>query len=119
MQDRAAAGRDRVDQHHRRAHAHARDLGLEGALVLAVEMGDVGRGAAHVEADDARRSRPRAPVSAMRDDAAGRAGEDGVLALEEIGRREAARRHHEHQPGAGSRSGIGRPRRVRRATCAT
>ena len=64
MQDRAAAGRDRVDQHHRRAHAHAGDLGLEGALVFAVEMRDVGRGAAHVEADDARetgrarRSRP-------------------------------------------------------------
>ena len=53
MQDRAAAGGDRVDLHHRRAHAHARDLGLEGALELAVEMGDVGRGAAHVEADDA------------------------------------------------------------------
>ena len=65
MQDRAAAGRDRVDQHHRRAHAHARDLGLEGALVLAVVMRHVGRGAAHVEADERGRSRPRAPVSAM------------------------------------------------------
>ena len=32
MQDRAAAGGHRVDQHHRRAHAHAGDLGLEGAL---------------------------------------------------------------------------------------
>jgi hypothetical protein len=29
MQDRAAAGGHRVDAHHRRAHAHAGDLGLE------------------------------------------------------------------------------------------
>ena len=54
MQDRAAAGRDRVDPHHRRAHAYARDLGLERALVFAVEVRHVGRGAAHVEADDLR-----------------------------------------------------------------
>ena len=52
MQDRAAAGGDGVDAHHRRADAHAGDLGVEGALVVAVVMGDVGRGAAHVEADD-------------------------------------------------------------------
>ena len=32
MQDRAAARGDGVDAHHRRAHAHAGDLGLEGAL---------------------------------------------------------------------------------------
>ena len=59
MQDRAAAGRDSVDQHHRSAHPHARDLGLECALVFAVEMRHVGRGAAHVEADQAGRSRLR------------------------------------------------------------
>ena len=34
-EDRAAAGGDRVDRHHRRPHAHARDLGLEAPLVLA------------------------------------------------------------------------------------
>jgi hypothetical protein len=37
MQDRPAAGGDGVDAHHRRAHAHARDLGVEGALELAGE----------------------------------------------------------------------------------
>ena len=58
--DRAAARRDGVDRHHRRAHAHAGDLGLEGALVLAGVVRDVGRGAAHVEADDLRRSPARA-----------------------------------------------------------
>ena len=51
--DRAAACRYGMDLHHRRAHAHARDLRLEGALEFAVEMRDVGRRAAHVEADDA------------------------------------------------------------------
>ena len=96
MQDRAAAGRDRVDQHHRRAHAHAGDLGLEGALVFAVEMRHVGRGAAHVEADE--------PVEAglpaglgHADHAAGRARQDRVLALEQLGGGQPARRHHEHQ----------------------
>ena len=36
------------------------------------------------------------------DDAAGRAGEDRVLALEQLGGGEAARGHHEHQPRAGA-----------------
>src|SRR6266480_396265 len=38
MQDRAAAGGDAVDAHHRRAHAHAGDAGLEFALELAGVM---------------------------------------------------------------------------------
>ena len=81
MQDRATAGSDGVDQHHRRAHAHARDFGLEGALVFAGKMRHVGRGAAHVEADQ--------PIEAglpaglcHADDAARRAGQDRVLAAE-------------------------------------
>ena len=53
MQDRAAAGCDRVNQHHRRAHAHAGHLGFEGALVFAGKMRHVRRGAAHIEADEA------------------------------------------------------------------
>ena len=50
--DRPAARGHGVDLHHRRADAHARDLGVEGALEGAGIVGDVGRGAAHVEADD-------------------------------------------------------------------
>ena len=86
MQDRAAAGGDRMDQHHRRAHAHARDFRLEGALVFAVEMRDVGRGAAHVEADEAIEA---GLPSGLRhaDHAAGRAGQNRVLALEQVRRR--------------------------------
>ena len=59
MQDRSAAGGDGVDQHHRRAHAHAGNFGLERALVFAGEMRHVGRGAAHVEADELRENPPR------------------------------------------------------------
>ncbi len=96
MQDRAAARRHRVDQHHRCAHAHAGDLRLIGAFELAVEMRDVGRGAAHVEADDLVEARlPRGFHRA--DDAARRAGEDAVLALELAGVGQAAIRLHEHE----------------------
>ena len=81
MQDRTAAGGDSVDQHHRRAHAHAGDFRFEGALILAVEMRDVGRCATHVEADQAVQS---GLLSGLRhaDHPAGRTGQDRILALE-------------------------------------
>ena len=100
-EDRAAAGGDGVDLHHRRAHAHARDLGLEGALEFAVEMGDVGRGAAHVEADDA--SKPA--LDAVRAIATTPpAGPDRIASLpaKSFADGEAARRHHEHHARAGA-----------------
>ena len=100
MQDRPAARCDRVDAHHRRTDAHAGDFGVEGALVVAVIVGDVGRGAAHVEADHLAEAGEPGRLDHA-DHAAGRAGQDGVLALEAVGRGEAARRHHEHQAGVG------------------
>ena len=102
-EDRAAAGGDRVDRHHRRPHAHARDLGLEGTLVLAGVMRDVGRGAAHVEGDDLPEARERARPDPA-DDAAGRSREDRVLALEQLRVDQAAARLHEHQPDIAERS---------------
>ena len=90
-----------MDLHHRRAHAHARDLRLEGALELAVEMRDVGRSAAHVEADDALEAGADAGAR-HRHHAARGARQDRVLAGEEPGRREPARRHHEHDARAGA-----------------
>ena len=99
VQDRAAARGDRVDRHHRRAHPHARDFGLERALELARVERDVGRGAAHVEADHliepGHRRRARGA-----DDAAGRAGQDRVLALEARGLRQPAMGLHEVEPRA-------------------
>ncbi len=90
-------------QHHRRAHAHAGDLGLERALELAGEVRHVGRGAAHVEADHLLEARLARGLRHA-DHAAGRAGQDRVLALEQLGGGQAARRHHEQQPRAGLRA---------------
>ena len=98
MQDRAAAGRHRVDLHHRRAHAHAGDQGLERPLVFAGIVGDIGRRAAHVETDQL----PEAGHfgrAHRADDAAGRAGQDRILALEAARVGQAAIGLHEHQPG--------------------
>jgi hypothetical protein len=82
--DRAAAGRDRVDAHHRRGEPHTGDLGDEGPLVLARVVRDVRRRAAHVEADDLVEARePRNFDGA--DDAPGRSRQDRVLALEPMG----------------------------------
>jgi hypothetical protein len=61
VQDRTAACRHRVNAHHRRAHANACHFRLEGAFELAVIVGHVRRGAAHVEADELSRSRPCGP----------------------------------------------------------
>ena len=53
MQNRTATRRDRVDDHHGRAHAYAGDFSFEGAFVFAIVMRHVRRSAAHVEADKA------------------------------------------------------------------
>ena len=96
--DRAAARRDRVDLHHRRAQPHARDLGDEGPLVLAGPVGDVGRRAAHVEADDA--VEPGEPRDLDRaDDATRGPRQDRVLALEAVRVGQPAGTLHELQPG--------------------
>src|SRR3546814_16883527 len=94
MQDRAAAGRDRVDVQHRRADAHARDLALERPLIVAGIVRHVGRGAAHVEADDVVEAAHRRGA-ARPDAAAGRAGPDSALALEPARLAETAVRLHE------------------------
>ena len=96
--DRAAAGRDGVDLEHRRAHPHAGDGALAGPLVGAGEMRDVGRGAAHVEADDMVEAGLRGGARHA-DDAARRAGEDRVLAAKGRGVGQAAIRLHEAAGG--------------------
>ena len=103
-QDRATARGDRVDRHHRRAQPHARHLGLEGALVRARAVGDIGRRPAHVERDDALKpGEPGDPHGT--DDTACRSGQDGVLALEAPGVDQPAVRLHEHQPDVAERCG--------------
>ncbi len=97
VQDRAAAGGDGVDAHHRRPHAHAGHQGVELAFVLAGEVRDVGRRAAHVETDDAVEA-GHAAGAHHADDAAGRPRQDGVLALEAVRVGQAAAGLHEQQP---------------------
>ena len=100
VQDRAATRCHCMDQHHRRTHAHAGDLGLECALVIAVEMRDVGRGTSHVEADEVREA---SLASGLRhaDHPRRRSRQNRVLALKQFRRGQSAGRHHEHQPGVG------------------
>ncbi len=99
MQDRTATGGHGVNAHHWRANAHARHFRVEGAFIFSVIMGHVRRGAAHVEADHlVEAGKPRRLHHA--DHAAGRAGKDRVLALKLVGRRQAARRHHEFEARA-------------------
>src|SRR3546814_16470416 len=95
VQDRAAAGRHRVDVHHRRAYPHAGHQGVEAALVLAVVVRHVGRGAAHVEADEL----PEAAHGRRAhhaDHAPGGAGEGRVLALHTARACPAPLPPHEH-----------------------
>ena len=51
MQNRAAAGRHRVNAHHRRAQAYSRHLGIKHPLKRAGVMRHIGGGAPHVKAD--------------------------------------------------------------------
>ena len=96
-EDRAATGRHRMDVHHRRAHPHPGDLGLEAALIGAGVMAHVRAGAAHVEADE-----PLVPGRLGRayhaDDPARRPRQDRVLALEQVRVGEPAVRLHEVEP---------------------
>ena len=105
VEDGTAACRDRVNAQHRRAHAHPGDLGFENALEFAVEMRHIGGGAAHVEADEAAETRH---ASGFRHPhhAAGGPRKDGILAVKEIGRGEAARGHHEHELRAVARRAV-------------
>ncbi len=102
--DRAAAGRDGVDLQHRRAHPDARHRPLAGPLVGAGEMGDVGRGAAHVEADHPVEARFRRRLRHA-DDAAGRPGQDRILAAEGGSVGEAAVRLHEEEAHIAAQAG--------------
>ena len=95
-QPRAAAGRNGVHFHHRRLQPDTGDGVVDVPFVFAVVEGDVGGRAAHVEADD--------PVDAGHgggaghaDHAAGRSGENTVVAAEARGVGQSAAALHEEQ----------------------
>jgi hypothetical protein len=102
-----------VHAQHRRAHTHAADHRLEAAQELpGLEQRDVGRGAAHVEADRAREARARSDRGRA-DHAARRAREQRVRPAKSLRVGESARRLHEAQLASGSvaRSDAACPRR--------
>ncbi len=88
-----------MNAHHGRAQPHAGNFGDERALVFAGIVRDIGRGAAHVEADDPVETREARHLHCA-DNAAGRARKDRVLSLEAASIGESARRLHELQPHA-------------------
>ncbi len=104
MQDGAATGRDGVNAHHGRAHAHAGHLGFEFAFELARIVRHIGGRAAHVKADHLRKACDFAGPNHA-DDAAGRPGQDRVLAAETVGIGQAAAGLHEHETDAGQFAG--------------
>ena len=85
-----------MDLQHRRPHPHPRHHPLAGPLIGAGEMRHVGRGAAHVEADDMVEPGLRRGLGHA-DDPARRPGQDRVLAAEGGGVGEAAVRLHEEE----------------------
>ncbi len=94
--DRAAARSHRADVQHRHAQAHARDRDLVAALVHPGIMRNVGRGAAHVEADHATEAR-RARHARHADDAARGPRQNRILAAERRRIGQPARGLHEEQ----------------------
>ena len=102
--DRATAGGDGVDAQHRRTQAHAADGRLQATAQGATEMRDVGRGAAHVEGDDLLQA-SRGSGAHRADDSAGRAGENGILAVQQAALGESPAGLHELQAYAWKRLG--------------
>ena len=94
--DRAAPGSDRMDLHHRRGHAHARNHAVAGQFVFARVMRDIGAGPAHVEPDQ-----PVVPERGARGDHPDHAPrgsrQDRILAAERADFGEPAIRLHEPQ----------------------
>ncbi|MNL14700.1 hypothetical protein D3C87_1356550 [compost metagenome] len=85
-----------MDAQHGRPQPHTGDHGVRGPLIIPREVGDVGRGAAHVEADDAVEAGGFRRLGHGHD-AARRSRQDGVLAAEGVRRRQSTRRLHELQ----------------------
>ncbi len=95
-QDRATARRHRVNAHHGRPHAHAGHLGLELAFELARVVRHIGRGAAHVKADDLLDARNLRRAGHAHN-AARRAAQNRVLTLKHVGFGQATGGLHEEQ----------------------
>ena len=95
-EDRSAAGRDSLDVQHRAAQPDVGDRRRIPPLERAGVAADVGRGAAHVEAEHGPRATRRGRARHA-DHAAGRAGDNRVAAQEGVRPHQPAGRSHEIQ----------------------
>ena len=106
VRDGAAPGGDGVDAHDGDPHARIGDLRFEGALEGAGVMGDIGGGAAHVEADDLMET--GLPGGSDRaHDAPRRSREDAVPAAKAAPVGEPPVGLHEEEPRVGELPGHG------------
>ena len=94
--DGAAARRDSMHLHHRRCDTHARHHAVAGAFIFARIMADIGAGAAHVETDQARVTKPLCCLDHAHH-AASRTGQHRILPAEGMGIGKAAIGLHEPQ----------------------
>ena len=98
IQDRAAACRNSMNLHDWRAHPDAGNLGIKGTLKLTGIMGDIGRGATHVKADNFTKARHRRRADGT-NNAACRTGKNTVFTAKPSGIGEPAIGLHEHELG--------------------
>ena len=85
-----------MDRHHRRPQPHPGNFRLEGALVLAIVVGHIGRRAPHVEADDLFKPRSFAGLHCA-NNAPCRPRQNAVFPLKGAGIGQTAIGLHEHQ----------------------
>ena len=83
LADRATAGGDRMNIHHRRTHPHAGHLGFKGSFVIARVVAHIGGCAAHIKTDQLRVPRGLSGFYHA-DNAPGWPGQDGILALKQL-----------------------------------
>ena len=100
IDNRSAPGSDGMNMHHRRTHPHSRYHGLEASLKFPVVMGDISGCPAHIKTDEFGIAGHGCRLDHA-DNTAGRAGKDGILALEQLGIGQAAVGLHKHQFRAG------------------
>jgi len=100
MEDGTTTRSNGVDHHHWRAHANASHFSLKRALKLAVEVGHICGGTAHVEADELFEACHFGGFNCAYNTTS-RAGEDCVFALEEGGISQTAGGLHEHEAAVG------------------
>ncbi len=93
LHNRASASGDGMNIQHWHTHLHAGHLGVEAAFIDACIVGDIGRSSTHIKADNLVMAGVLCGFDRS-DNAACRAGKNGVFTLKDVGRGQAAMRLH-------------------------